>query len=46
MAGAITWVFEADITDRLVDPSEITQIGGSARVLLEPSQHSVWSHLV
>lgn len=24
MAGAITWVFESDITDRLVDPSEIT----------------------
>ncbi len=24
MAGAITWVFESDITDRLVDPSDIT----------------------
>lgn len=24
MAGAITWVFESDITDRLVDPCEIT----------------------
>jgi len=49
-----TWAVEASaqnhrvcaVSRGSVDPSEITQIGGSARVLLEPSQHSVWSHLV